>query len=114
MTNPKNDLQDVVDWLVETFPGAFFKTKQEVRPLSLGIMDDLLDFYQRLTVPPFSKKQLRAALNFYTSSGAYLKSQKMGAMRLDLSGEEVDVVDFSQECYAKETLKARKERAQSK
>lgn len=109
----KNELIEVIDWLVEMFPNAFFKTNNEVRPLSLGLMDDLLDFYQRLDVPPFSKKQLRLALNFYTSSNAYLKSQKKGAKRLDLSGDEVDEVDASQETYALEKLAGRKNKQNS-
>ena len=89
---------------------AFFKVASKVRPLSLGIMDDLLDFYERLDFPPVSKKQLRQALSFYTASPAYLKSQKEGALRVDLSGHPIDVVDKEQQEYACEKLAARRQK----
>lgn len=100
----KKELQEVVAWFKEQFPKAFPAKASQVKPLQLGIMDEILEFFDRLSYPPFSKKKLRAGLNYYTSSPAYLKSQVSGAMRIDLFGFEVDAVEPSQAEYAAERL----------
>ena len=51
----KKDKQLVIDWLIELFPGAFFKKGHLVKPLKIGIFDDVIDFYERLVLPPFSE-----------------------------------------------------------
>lgn len=106
--NERADNQEVVDWLKEHFPQAFKTRKKEVRPLQLGIMDSLLDYFERFDVQPFSKKRLRQGLNFYTSSNAYLLSQREGVYRIDLFGEEIEPVDVEQARYALDKLNARK------
>lgn len=90
----------ILDWLIETFPAAFFKKSSDVKPLKIGILEDIIEFYQRLDSPPFSKKCLRLALNYYSASPYYLKSQIEGAARIDLSGNEVDYVSSQQAKYA--------------
>lgn len=90
----------VIQWLIEHFPLAFFKNPKEVRPLQIGIFEDILSFYDRLDTPAFSKKLLRESLHFYSQSPAYLKAQITGAARLDLYGNEVDVVTEDQARYA--------------
>ncbi len=89
-----------IEWLSEHFPAAFFKKSSQIRPLKIGIFDDIIDFYERLDSPPFSKKALREALNYYSASPAYLNSQKVDAARVDLYGNEVDVVTAEQAKYA--------------
>lgn len=98
----KSELQEVISWFKEQFPKAFPHRVADIKPLQLGIMDEIMDFYDRLTYPPFSKKKLRAGLNFYTASPAYLKSQLAGVARIDLFGFESDVVTESQAEYANE------------
>lgn len=112
-SHQKNDIKDVMDWLVEMFPNAFFKTANKVKPLGLGVMDDLLDFYERLSVPPFSKKHLRLALTIYTGQKAYLKSQKEGAFRINLNGQAISVVDKEQASYASEKLAKKRQKSES-
>ncbi len=104
MTQPnetikKNKLQ-TIEWLSDHFPGAFFKQSKQIKPLKLGIFDDIVDFYERLDTPPFSKKSLREALNYYSASPAYLNCQKEGVGRVDLYGNEVDIVTGEQAKYA--------------
>ena len=89
-----------IDWLVENFPAAFFKQGKYIKPLKIGIFDDIIDFYERLDSPPFSKKALREALNYYSASPAYLLNQKANTARVDLFGNEVDVVTEEQAKYA--------------
>lgn len=96
----KKDKFKVIDWLIEFFPAAFFKKGNQVKPLKIGIYDDILEFYDRLASPPFSKKGLREALNYYSASPAYLKNQKTDAARVDLFGNEVDIVTDEQAKYA--------------
>lgn len=98
----KKDKQLVIDWLIEQFPNAFFKERKEVKPLKIGIYDDIIDFYERLDCPPFSKKSIRDALNYYSSSPAYLNCQKADAARVDIYGLEVDTVTAEQEKYAEQ------------
>ncbi len=95
----KNKLQ-TIDWLSEHFPAAFFKKSHQIKPLKIGIFDDIIDFYERLDSPPFSKKALREALNYYSASPAYLSCQKTDIARVDLYGNEVDLVTAEQAKYA--------------
>ncbi|OGV38530.1 MAG: protein convertase [Legionellales bacterium RIFCSPHIGHO2_12_FULL_42_9] len=99
-TNSKKDKQVIIDWLIEHFPQAFFKKANQIKPLQIGIYDEIIDFYERLNNPPFSKKTLREALSYYSSSPGYLNCQKSAAARVDLYGNEVDVVTEEQAKYA--------------
>jgi len=110
--NPSNDIVKkdklkTIDWLIEHFPAAFFKKTTQIKPLKIGIFDDIIDFYERLDSPPFSKKTLREALNYYSASPAYLSSQKTDTARVDLFGNEVDVVTDDQAKYAHQRYQQR-------
>jgi ProP effector len=96
----KKDRITIINWLIEHFPAAFFKKGNQIKPLKIGIFDDIIEFYNRLDTPSFSKKALREALNYYSSSPAYLNCQKTGAARIDLFGNELDVVTPDQAQYA--------------
>ena len=97
---PRKEKLNTIDWLVEHFPAAFFKKSKHIKPLKIGIFDDIIDFYERLDSPPFSKKTLREAINYYSSSPAYLTCQKKDAARVDLFGNEIDIVTEEQAKYA--------------
>lgn len=103
----KKDKLQIIDWLIEHFPSAFFKKSNRVRPLKIGIFDDIIDFYERLDTPPFSKKALREALSYYSASPAYLSCQKADAARVDIYGNEVDSVTPEQEQYAHQRFQER-------
>ena len=105
----KNKLM-IIDWLIENFSAAFFKQGKQIKPLKIGIFDDIIDFYERLESPPFSKKMLREALNYYSSSPAYLSCQKSNVARVDIYGNEVDVVNEEQARYAKKRFEQRYKR----
>lgn len=96
----KKDKLEIIDWLIEHFPNAFFKKSNQIKPLKIGIFDDIIDFYERLDTPPFSKKSLREALSYYSASPAYLNCQKAEVARIDIYGNEVDVVTADQAKYA--------------
>lgn len=103
----KKEKQIIINWLIEHFPNAFFKKSNEVRPLQIGIFEFILEFYERLESPPFSKKALREALSYYSSSPAYLICQKESTARVDLYGNEVDVVTAEQAQYAHQRFQQR-------
>ncbi len=108
--------QDAIHWLVEQFPAAFFSKNKQIKPLKLGIFEDILDFYERLDYAPLSKKSLREALNYYSSSKAYLSCQTEGKNRIDLFGYETEPVTKEQAAYAQKQLSERfvKKSAQEK
>ncbi|STX50777.1 activator of osmoprotectant transporter ProP (N-terminal part) [Legionella busanensis] len=113
----KKDKQLIINWLIEHFPNAFFKKGQQVKPLQIGIFDEIVEFYDRLDSPPFSKKALREALSYYSSSPAYLNCQKANSARVDLYGNEVDIVTSEQAKYAHQRYQQRyveKNNAQAK
>lgn len=99
-TISRKEKLSTIDWLIEHFPAAFFKHSKQIKPLKIGIFDDIIDFYERLENPPFSKKILREALNYYSSSPAYLSCQTKEKARIDLYGNEVDMVTEEQAKYA--------------
>lgn len=98
----KKEKLNILNWLIEHFPAAFFKKANEVKPLQVGVFDEILSFYARLDTPPFSKKALREAIRYYSHSPAYLRSQVEGAARVDLYGNEIDVVTAEQAKYAEQ------------
>lgn len=103
----KKEKQAIIDWLIEHFPNAFFKKGKQVKPLQIGIFDEIVEFYERINSPSFSKKALREALSYYSSSPAYLACQKANTARVDLYGNEVDVVTDDQAKYAHQRFQQR-------
>lgn len=103
----KKDKLVIINWLIEYFPNSFFKKGNQVKPLQIGIFDSIIEFYERLDNPPFSKKALREALSYYSSSPAYLTCQKEGTARIDLYGNEVDLVNAEQAQYAHQRFQQR-------
>ncbi|MDI1352847.1 MAG: ProQ/FinO family protein [bacterium] len=107
ISTAKKDKLEIIDWLIEHFPSAFFKKGNQVKPLKIGIFDDIIDFYERLDTPSFSKKSLREALSYYSASPAYLNCQKEDTARVDIYGNEVDVVTPDQAKYAYQRFQER-------
>lgn len=103
----KKEKLHIIDWLVEHFPNAFFKKSSQIKPLQIGIFDEIIAFYERLDTPPFSKKALREALSYYSASPAYLNCQKPESVRIDLYGNEVDTVTVEQANYAQQRYQQR-------
>ncbi|MDF1646339.1 MAG: ProQ/FinO family protein [Legionellaceae bacterium] len=91
----------IINWLIEYFPAAFFRKTRYIKPLKIGILEDILAFHQQLDTPPFNKKILRDALTYYCTSPAYLSAQKEGKERIDLFGNEMGLVTSEQAKYAR-------------
>jgi len=103
----RTSTKEIIAYLTEKFP-ACFSLKGEVKPLKIGIFQDLAE---KLTEDEtVSKTRLRQALRHYTSSWRYLKAIKVGVARVDVDGQKVAEIDEEQAQYASKTLKESQEK----
>lgn len=102
MTNPfsKADYIHTLEWLITFFPNTFSKKNKEVKPLKIGILEDIYSFYDCLKHPEVSKTDIKQAIQHYSASLTYLACQKENTARVDIYGQEVDVVNAEQAKYA--------------
>ena len=105
------NVKDVLAYLVDKFPACFSLTG-EVKPLKIGIFQDLAERLQ--ADDTVSKTQLRQALRVYTSSWRYLEATKEGTARVDLDGNSGDLIDAAQAEHASKTLEQSKAKAAEK
>ncbi|WP_371372403.1 RNA chaperone ProQ [Thalassotalea aquiviva] len=103
--------KEIIAHLAEKFP-ACFSLEGAVKPLKVGIFQDLAEAL--VDDEKVSKTQLRQALRHYTSSWRYLKSIKAGNHRIDLAGEQVELIDEEQASFAAKTLKESQEKFANK
>ena len=95
-------VKETLELLYKTFPKAFIKDG-EVKPLKIGIFDDLKE--RIASVEGLSITKVRAALRMYTARLKYLYSVKEGVARIDLDGNATeDLVNAQHESYAKERI----------
>jgi ProP effector len=87
--------------LVVAFPAAFTLDPTLVRPVKLGIKDDL---YARSAIP---RRRIKAALRFYCHSVHDLRASTEGAARIDLAGEPAGTVTAAEARYATDGLAVR-------
>ncbi|WP_058440438.1 ProQ/FinO family protein [Legionella brunensis] len=78
-------------WLAATFPQVFDNTLR-IRPLKIGIMDDILAWADKAAEFGISKSKLREAVVLFTRRIDYLTCLKAKEMRVDLEGNPVSVV----------------------
>ena len=96
----KKDYLQTLDWLMNYFPNAFSNKPKEIKPLKIGILEDIYAFYECLQHPEVSKAQIKYAIQHYSGSILYLSCQKEQTPRIDLFGHEVDIVNKEQAKYA--------------
>lgn len=78
-------------WLAATFPQVFDNTLR-IRPLKIGIMDDILAYADKAIEFGISKSKLREAVVLFTRRIDYLTCLKAREMRVDLEGNPVSMV----------------------
>ena len=71
-----------------------------MKPLKIGILDDIYRFYDCLSHPEVSKAQIKHAIQHYSASMVYLACQKENIPRVDIYGQEADIVTKEQAKYA--------------
>ena len=89
-----------LDWLVATFPQTFSRKPKDIKPLKIGILEDIYEHLDNLNNPEFTKQDIKQAIQSYSSSPMYLACQQEDTARVDLFGQEVDVVNHEQAKYA--------------
>lgn len=99
--------KEIIALLAKKFP-ACFSTEGQAKALKVGIFQEIAE--QLTEEDNVSKTRLRQALRHYTSSWRYLKSIKLGAPRVDLTGEKAAEIDQEQADYAAQTLKESQEK----
>lgn len=75
-----------LEWLATQFPEAFDNTKR-IRPLKIGIMNDILQLNAEASTHGISRSKLREAVVLFTRRLDYLTCLKAQEMRVDLNGE---------------------------
>lgn len=107
METKRTSTKEIIAYLAEKFP-ACFSLEGPAKPLKIGIFQDLAE---KLTDDEtVSKTRLRQALRHYTSSWRYLKSVKVGSIRVDIEGNDAAEIDQAQAEYASKTLKESQEK----
>lgn len=107
METKRTSTKEIIAYLAEKFP-ACFSLEGPAKPLKIGIFQDLAE---KLTDDEtVSKTRLRQALRHYTSSWRYLKSVKVGSVRVDIDGKDAAEIDQVQADYASKTLKESQEK----
>ncbi len=96
---------DALHWLASTFPDVF-DNRISIRPLCLGIMDDILKHADKALAAGISKSKLREAVVLYTRRLDYLACLKTREMRVDLHGHVTEPV--TEEDAEKAAAKIRK------
>lgn len=101
---PREQLEEMVKYLAETYPKTFFLQPHLKRPLKKNILVDL-DHEQVLT----DDAHREAAYTFYTADWGYLATVQAGTKRVDLRGLEVGTVSMQEQIDAEKKVKAQKE-----
>lgn len=99
--------REVIARLAQMFPNCFFTDRTKIRPLKIGILDDLVAALAG-DENDLSKTQLRHAVKMYTSSWQYLGVCKAGSVRVALDGSDAGVIEEDHIQYAHDRLVASK------
>jgi ProP effector len=98
MSERATKMDAAISELVAAFPAAFTPDPTLVRPVKLGIKNDL---YGRSAL---SHRRIAAALRAYCNSVQYLKASVEGAVRVDLAGEPAGTVTAGEAHHASDEL----------
>ena len=101
--------QKALGWLKERFPKAFDTTEQ-IFPLSIGIMDEILLYANEAETQGISKAKLREAVVIFTRRLDYLASLKAKGIRVNLNGEPCGEVTEEESILAAQKIKKRIEK----
>ena len=101
---------DALLWLAANFPTAFDNSLR-IRPLKIGIMDDVLLYADKAAEAGISKSKLREAVVLFTRRLDYLACLKLREMRIDLQGNDVAAVSEEEADHAAAKIKKRVEKS---
>lgn len=96
-----------VELLKVYFPGSF-KSMSEVKPLKIGIKEDLLKRLSTLeTIVTEDKACMVKSLSYYVNTQSYHKCVVAGAERVDLDGQPAGIVTAEEAKYSVEKQQAK-------
>lgn len=99
-----------LQWLADQFPEAF-NTTECIRPLKIGIMEDILSYADQAASVEISKSKLREAIVVFTRRMDYLACLKAQEMRIDLQGQPTTAVTIEEAEKASLKIKKRIEKS---
>ncbi len=92
--------------LIEGLSTLSFKEIKEIKPLKIGIKQDLVKRLSTMSdLAVTDKACMVTSLSYYVNSPAYHKSVVENAMRIDLDGESVGKVSVEEAHYSVERRK---------
>jgi len=100
--------KEVIAFLAESFP-CCFTLEGEAKPLKIGIFQELAEALKEES--RVSKTLLRTSLRHYTNSWRYLHAIKEGVHRVNLQGEDAELVEKEHADHALLQLKESKQKA---
>jgi ProP effector len=98
-----------LQWLAQRFPQAF-NSDECIRPLKLGIMQDILNYAEEASDAGISKSKLREAVVIFTRRIDYLACLKAQEVRVDLMGHPTSQVSSEEAEKAAAKIKKRIEK----
>ena len=101
--------QEALLWLKQQFPDAFDNSTR-IRPLKIGIMNDIFQYTEQAEKAGISRSKLREAVVLFTRRLDYLTTLKAQEMRIDLHGNPVCLVSPSEAEIAANKIKKHLER----
>lgn len=106
----KRARSEALIWLTNRFPEAFDNTTR-IRPLKVGIMQDILAYSDEAATAGISKSKLREAVVLFTRRVDYLACLKAKESRIDLNGQYVADVTAEEADHAATKIKKRVEKS---
>ncbi|MFI4919019.1 MAG: ProQ/FinO family protein [Legionellales bacterium] len=106
----KKARSQALSWLATTFP-AVFDNSVCIRPLKIGIIDDILLCADKAAEAGISKSKLRAAVVLFTRRIDYLTCLKAREIRVDLQGAAQSTVTKEEAEHAAAKIKKRVEKS---
>lgn len=97
-------------WLAANFPSAFDNSLC-IRPLKVGIMDDILVHADKAAQEGISRSKLREAVVLFTRRLDYLACLKSREMRIDLHGNSIIEVSLEEADNAASKIRKRVEKS---
>jgi len=90
----------VLNILADRYPAAFHADGRLVKPLAVGVLQELRAVREGEEPLPVSMQDLRRALRYYTQGAAYHRAVARGDARINLLGEPVAEVTEEQKEHA--------------
>ncbi len=90
----------VLNILADRYPAAFHADGRLVKPLAVGVLQELRAAREGEEPLPVSMQDLRRALRYYTQGAAYHRAVARGDARINLLGEAVAEVTDEQKEHA--------------